>query len=45
MLEETPNDLMSDRMNIWTTIGGYGAGTLIFFLIFYTALAATSSLN
>jgi hypothetical protein len=45
MLEEDPNDPMPDRMNIWTTIGGYGAGALIVFLMFYLALPATSSLN
>jgi hypothetical protein len=45
MLEENPNDPMPDRINIWTTIGDYGAGALIAFLIFYTALPATSSLN
>ena len=45
MLEEDPNDPMPDRMNIWTTLGGYGAGALIVFLMFYLALPATSSLN
>jgi hypothetical protein len=45
MLEEDPNDPMPDRVNIWTTIGGYGAGVLIVFLMFYLALPATSSLN
>ncbi len=45
MLEEDPNDPMPDRMNIWTTIAGYGAGALIIFLMFELALPATSSLN
>ena len=45
MLEEDQNDPMPDRMNIWTTLGGYGAGALIVFLMFYLALPATSSLN
>jgi hypothetical protein len=45
MLEEDPNDPMPDRMNIWTTLGSYGAGALSVFLMFYLALPATSSLN
>jgi|GEM_PF-1977913 len=45
MLEEDPNDPMPDRMNIWTTLAGYGIGGGIIFLMFYLALPATSSLN
>lgn len=45
MLEEDPNDPMPDRMNIWTTLAGYGFGGGIIFLMFYLALPATRSLS
>lgn len=42
MLEEDPNDPMPDRMNIWTTLGGYAFGAAIIFTMFYWSLPATS---
>ena len=41
MLNEDPNDPMPDRMNKWTTIGGYVLGGVIIFVMFYWALPAT----
>ncbi len=41
MLEEDPNDPMPDRMNIWTTIGGYAFGAAIIFVMFQWSLPAT----
>ena len=45
MMQVDPNDKLQDKMNIWTTLGGYGAGGLIIFLMFYLALPATQRLN
>ena len=41
MHEEDPNDPMPDRMNIWTTLGGYTLGAAIIFIMFYWALPAS----
>ena len=41
MMQIDPNDKLPDRMNKWTTIGGYGLGALIIFLMFYLSLPAT----
>ncbi len=41
MIEEDPNDPMPDRMNIWTTLAGYGAGVAIIVIMFVWALSAT----
>jgi hypothetical protein len=41
MHEEDPNDPMPDRMNIWTTLGGYILGAAIIFIMFYWALPAS----
>ncbi len=35
MLNEDPDDRMPDRMNKWTTIGGYAIGAAIIFVMFY----------
>jgi len=35
MITDTENSDMPDRMNIWTTIGGYGAAGVIIFLMFF----------
>lgn len=42
MISDNENTDMPDRMNIWTTIGGYALGAVIVFLMFYWALPATS---
>ena len=42
MLTGNEDSDMPDRMNIWTTIGGYGLGAVIVFIMFYWALPATS---
>lgn len=42
MQAEDPNDPMPDRMNIWTTIGGYALGAAIIFIMFHWSLPATS---
>ncbi|MDH3699669.1 MAG: hypothetical protein OEU46_00025 [Alphaproteobacteria bacterium] len=42
MMQDDPDDLMPDRMNIWTTIGGYALGAIIVFIMFYWSLPATS---
>lgn len=41
MMQEDPNDPMPDKMNIWTTLAGYGIGAIIIFVMFYLALPAT----
>ena len=41
MLEEDPNDPMPDRMNIWTTLGGYILGAAIVYIMFEWSLPAT----
>ena len=41
MLNEDPDDPMPDRMNKWTTLGGYAIGGAIIFIMFYWALPAT----
>ncbi|MFT6582119.1 MAG: hypothetical protein ACKVKG_09515 [Alphaproteobacteria bacterium] len=41
MQVEDPNDPMPDRMNIWTTLGGYSLGAIIVFIMFKWALPAT----
>lgn len=38
---EDPNDPMPDRMNVWTSIGGYALGAAIIVIMFYWALPAT----
>ena len=38
---EDPNDPMPDRMNIWTTLGGYILGAAIIFILFYWSLPAS----
>lgn len=42
MITDNENSDMPDRMNIWTTFGGYALGAVIIFLMFYLALPATS---
>ena len=42
MLADQNSTDMPDRMNIWTTLGGYALGAVIIFLMFYLALPATS---
>lgn len=42
MMQDNPDDPMPDRMNIWTTIGGYTLGGVIVFIMFYWSLPATS---
>lgn len=42
MLEEDPDDPNPDRMNVWTTIAGYGMAAVIIFIMFYYSLPATS---
>ena len=42
MMNDDKNSDMPDRMNIWTTIGGYALGATIIFIMFYWALPATS---
>jgi hypothetical protein len=42
MISDNENTDMPDRMNIWTTIGGYGLGAAIIFVMFHWALPATS---
>ena len=37
MITDTENTDMPDRMNIWTTIGGYGAAIFIMILMFTLA--------
>jgi hypothetical protein len=41
MMQEDPNDDMPDKMNIWVSIGGYGFGAVIIFMMFYWADPAT----
>ena len=41
MLSEDPNDPMPDRMNIWTTLGGYILGAVIVYVMFEWSLPAT----
>jgi hypothetical protein len=42
MLNDQNDTDMPDRMNIWTTLGGYVLGAVIIFLMFYLSLPATS---
>lgn len=42
MMNHDEDTDMPDRMNIWTTIGGYALGAAIIFIMFYWALPATS---
>ena len=42
MMNDDDNTDMPDRMNIWTSIGGYTLGAAIIFVMFYWALPATS---
>lgn len=42
MLADQNDTDMPDRMNIWTTLGGYALGAAIIFTMFYWALPATS---
>lgn len=37
MITDNENTDMPDRMNIWTTIGGYGAALVILILMFTLA--------
>jgi len=42
MITDNENSDMPDRMNIWTTLGGYVLGAVIVFIMFQWALPATS---
>jgi hypothetical protein len=42
MITDNENLEMPDRMNIWTTLGGYALGAAIIFTMFQWALPATS---